>query len=131
MFKTCWKIEGTRLVQQPDMHYGRCFHTLTAVIVSEGSQQRQKLFAIGGHPDLSGEETGKSLEVFDVNTEAWTLRKSLDATRCSHSSVAFSDSLFVIGGNKNRRDTDEIEMYAIGSDTWTTLIVSLPERMYN
>lgn len=124
-------VEGTRLVQLRNMHHARMWHTLTVVCVREGSQLKQKLFAIGSHPYETSEEAGKSAEMYDVCQGSWSLKQSLNAARREHSAVALGNSLFIIGGIKINSYTKDIEEYAIASDTWTTLSVKHPRYIVN
>ena len=87
-------------IQGPPMHYARGGLTLSTV--------GTKLFAIGGYGGPVGavsatgvpvrRSTVDALEVFDTETELWSLAASMPLPRDEHCSAVSGDRIYVFGG---------------------------------
>ena len=101
------------------MHYYRARHSMA---ILEG-----KAYSIGGDSDL--EKQMDKVEVYDQNTDTWTMVAPLFKRRESHAAITFKDQIiYVFGGYEEATifPTDTIECYETSQRTWNIIDVKLP-----
>ena len=88
-----------------DMNFKKCFFTLTYF--------QQKVWAIGGFDSVDG-ESFDTIETYNLAEDNWSIIDvKLLKKRLGHSTVAYNDKLFVIGGyNSNVGPLSSVEVYS-------------------
>ena len=99
-FETCEWTETSR------MNNKRVNFTLTYF--------QGEIWAIGGYNSLYGSDTWlDTIEKFDIIQNKWTTSHlKLLTKRCGHSTVAYDQKLFVIGGGSERHVISSVEVYS-------------------
>ena len=92
-----------------DMNTKRCYFTLTYF--------QQKVWAIGGFDTVDCKFFGKgfdTIETYNLAEDKWSvIDVKLLKKRMGHSTVAYNDKLFVIGGyNENEGTLSSVEVYS-------------------
>ncbi|XP_060857046.1 kelch-like protein 2 [Metopolophium dirhodum] len=75
------------------------------------------LYVVGGFNTDDGDLN--SAELFDYNTQEWSMISSLPFIRCSFGAGVLNNLLYVVGGyDQSLRDLDTVECYHPSFDTW-------------
>lgn len=84
-----------------------------------------KIYFIGGsHHQDQNTVTQKTVEVYDENTDTWTLLADMPVARDHISSAVFvmGDRIFVLGGETSHNiQSNLVSAYSPATDTWTAL----------
>ena len=70
---------------------------LTARFSTEHASENGIVYVTGG-VDQTGQEAVDDLEVYDIASNTWTAKKSMDTVRERHVAIAYSGKLYAIGG---------------------------------
>ncbi len=102
-----WSLSGTT-------NFGRKYHT-AEVIKINGSE---KVIVTGGVINISS--ITNTIEIFDVNTEIWTLGSNMNTPRAVHESIVLKNgNILVIGGETTGfASSNKVEEYNPNTNTW-------------
>ena len=97
--------QSSEWIKIADMNFKKCFFTLTYF--------QQKVWAIGGFDSVDG-ESFDTIETYNLAEDKWSIIDvKLLKKRMGHSTVAYNDNIFVIGGyNKNEGTLSSVEVYS-------------------
>jgi N-acetylneuraminic acid mutarotase len=76
-----------------------------------------KFYVVGGRP---GAEAASALEVYDPETNTWTILSPMPTGRSGIGAGVVNDKLYVFGG-EDPRLFSEVEVYDPKTDTWRQL----------
>ncbi len=95
------------------MAQARWYHTMVKL-------QNGKILVIGGDDTLAGMQPLKSCEIYDPNTNTWTLTDSLNRARIEPSAVVLQNGkVLVTGGMDGLTPVPECEIYDPQTGTWS------------
>nr|WP_275447086.1 kelch repeat-containing protein [Pseudoalteromonas sp. Of7M-16] len=95
------------------MQLARWSHTANAI--------DNQIYAIGGQSTVSigGNSTISSVEVFNLETQQWTARASMDTPRDNHASCVYDGEIYVFGGRNGPTTLTTVEKYNPADDSWS------------
>ena len=109
-----YDVKATVWLTKAKMNHKRYVHCLDAV--------GQKLYAIGGK--LIGAGDAKSVEVYDLPSNQWTIVLPRGPDVIGASSLAIDNKIYIIGGNNSK----QVFIYEMGKNKVTHLPQELPSH---
>jgi hypothetical protein len=115
---------GGSWVQVGPMNVTRMFHTAT-LLPASGALNRTRQVLVTGGPDPGNEiTTGKTTEIYDSATRAWTLTGNLHSDRTGHTATMLpGGKVLVAGGGDNSAEI------GTGCNASAQIVVSPPQTM--
>jgi N-acetylneuraminic acid mutarotase len=101
----------------------------TSRSVLKSVEHNGKIYVIGGDNAIKKYE--KCNEVYDIETDEWTIMASMDSPRVGHTLEILNNKLYVVGGVESvQQNFSNILEYDIETDKWITKC-DMPEPRFN
>ncbi len=104
-----WADDEATWQEETPMQIGRCLH--------ECQSWNGKIYVFGG-----GISSGRSnsTEIFDLETEIWSMGAPMPTARNMATSAIIGDKIYVVGGMNDYSTLSTVEIYDLQSNSWTT-----------